>query len=388
MTYDPDSFCLPPATCHWLDRCARQRECFWRKFHGLPQHEMPDVSNNNLLPVVQQTLTSAEMQRQFHTLLPPSIKIDKFTEVTIAAIQNNPDVLLADKDSLYRACLMAARRGLLPDKREGALVVFPTNVAPAGQPKRYMDLVQFMPMVEGILKEMTKAGIKAYAVSVFANDQIALWNDDDGQHVRHEPNTFGEQGKMVGVFAAAKTADGRTYVEAMNLLDIEQVRARSKQKDQNGNPTGTWKTDFDRMSQKSALHRLRKRLPITDEDALQNLKDMEEQSDIEMPNGTTPTAESPIASAAASPPAQAALEAPKDSQADEILRPAAAKPRRSRVLQGVVQQAQATEKAAAASPPIRSAGEAPGAQGRANEAAAAPAPQQTVEEEYDERDIV
>jgi recombination protein RecT len=356
------------------------------------------MNATNQFLVVQQTLTSAELQRQMHTLLPPSVRLDRFTEVTIAAIQNNPDVLTADKDSLYRACLAAARRGLLPDKREGALVIFPTNVAPKGQSPRYMDLVQFMPMVEGVLKEMTKAGIKAYAVSVFENDAIALWNDDDGQHVKHEPVTFGDQGKFVGVFAAAKTEDGRTYVEAMNLADIEQVRVRSKQKDKEGNPTGTWKTDFDRMAQKSALHRLRKRLPISDEDALQNLKDMEEQSDIDLSAGTTQPATSPANVQPVAPPPQQ-LEAPKQSQADEVLRPAA-KPRRSRVLQGVVQQA--TEKAAAAAAPTSSAGQAPAANpARADTAAAAPTPQQTrealvrseghstqVEPEYDERDIV
>jgi recombination protein RecT len=319
--------------------------------------------------VVRQTLTSEEMQRQFNTLLPPSIKSDKFTEVTIAAIQNSPEVLEADKDSLYRACLQAARRGLLPDKREGALVVFNTNVGTQERPQ-WMKLVQFMAMVEGIIHEMAKAGVDAFAVSVYANDQIRLWNDDEGQHVMHEPVTFGEQGEFVGVFAAGKTATGRTYVEAMNKADIEQVRARSKQKAKDGSPAGTWKTDYDRMAQKSALHRLRKRLPITDEEALQNLKDMEEESDIDL--GAQPPSTAAPTQAAPPPPAQAALEAPKANLLNELSKP---KPRRSRVLAGLGEQAQTVEKPAAAQV----------AEPKKAEPVKAPVRQ---EEEVDERDII
>lgn len=341
--YDPPHFCLPPAQCH----CALQRRCVWRYFHGLPQREMGSTvttNTNQQLALVQQVLVSDDMQRQMSTVLPPSIRIDKFTEVTIAAIQNNPDVLQADKESLYRACLASARRGLLPDKREGALVVYNTNVGTKDQPS-YVKMVQFLPMVEGIIKEMAKANIKAYAVTVYDKDEIALWNDDAGQHVDHKPNPFASgRGLMVGVFAAASTADGRPYVEPMNMEDIMRVAARSKQcyvdrKTGQVDLGGTWKSDFERMAQKSALHRIRKRLPILDEDALQNLKDMEEESDFEGSgrDATSTQTTQPASSSAR----QGVLPAPDTSQ-DEVLRPAAGavkRPRRSRVLAGVVEQA-------------------------------------------------
>lgn len=291
---------------------------------------------------ISDALRSTEMMHTIRSVLPPSIKIDKFTEVTLAGIANNPDVLDADRDSLYQACISAARRGLLPDKREGALVVYHTNVGTREKPQ-WMAMVQFMPMVEGIIKEMAKAGIDAYAVAVYENDTIALWNDDAGQHVKHEPLVFGEQGKMIGVFAAAKTKEGRTYVEAMNLRDIQQVASRSKQnsKTQNGVAYGgTWKSDFDRMAQKSALHRLRKRLPIVDEDALQNIKDMEEMSDIQTEAAGQPESE---VAASPAPEVQQALPAPK---VDEIDLKKIRTPRRSRVLEEVVQQNTATRQQA------------------------------------------
>jgi recombination protein RecT len=340
---------------------------------------------------VSKVLRSEDVQRQVKSLLPPSVTPDRFTEVTITAIQNNPDVLEADRDSLYRACLSSARRGLLPDKREGALVIYNTNVGTRDQP-RWMKMVQFLPMVEGIIKEMAKAGIKAYAVSVYENDSISFWNDDEGQHVRHEPVVFGDRGKIVGFYAAAM-AEGRPYVEAMSLEDVAQVARRSKQNNTDKSTGqilygGTWKTDFDRMGQKSALHRLRKRLPITDEDALENLKDMEEASDIDL---STTAASSPVAAAPApqaessSPPPeqkveQQALPPPQENPLKNKLRT----PRKSRVLEGVVAQERA--RAAVAShqqqqPPATKA-QAPQAQTRS-----AP-PQQQPEPEYSEDDIV
>ncbi len=289
------------------------------------------------------------MRQKLKTLLPPSIRPDRFTEATIAAISNFPEVLEADKDSLYRACVMAAKRGLLPDKDQGALVIFNTNVGTKDRPI-WQKQVQFMPMVKGIIMEMAKAGIRAYAVSVHAADEIALWNDDAGQHVLHKPKMFGERGDLMGVFAAGTDLTGRTYVEAMSKGDIEKVRARSKQKDQNGNATGTWKTDYDRMAQKSALHRLRKRLPITDEDAAQNVYDMEEEP------GTEATPRSEVATP--TDPQQAAapaLPSPEvANQQDEVLKP---KPRARRPR--VMDQVMASAKPPVATVPPPKAAQAP-----------------------------
>lgn len=234
--------------------------------------------NENALVTITQTLASPEMQAQLTTLLPAGVPVDRFTEVCAMAIRQSPEVLQADRQTLYDSCLQLARRGLLPDKKEAALVVFNTKNG-----DQWVKKVQALAMVEGIIKEMAKAGVKAYAVSVYANDEINLWNDDFGQHVRHVPKVFGDRGARMGCFAAAEAPGGRTYVEAMNMEDIAKVRARSKQKDKEGNPTGTWRSDPERMEQKSAMHRLRKRIPILDDqNALQNLKDFEEESDIEL----------------------------------------------------------------------------------------------------------
>lgn len=265
------------------------------------------------LLVISQALSSPEMRGQFLSMLPKNVEVDFFTEVTMMALRQSPELLQADRQTLYDSCLTLARRGLLPDKKEAALVVFNTKDG-----NQWVKKVQALPMVEGIIKEMAKAGVKAYAVSVYKNDFIKFFNDDAGQHVNHEPVVFGDRGERVGCFAAGRTTDGRTYVEAMNNEDLAKIRSRSKQKDTNGNPTGTWRSDPERMEQKSALHRLRKRIPILDNaEALQDLKDLEEESDIDLIDPETQVTPEEI-----------------KAHTEELL----AKARRPRALQAVVDQ--------------------------------------------------
>ena len=224
------------------------------------------MNENRALVQVTQALADPEMQGKFVQMLPAEVPVDRFTEVVMMAIRQTPELLDADRQTLYDSCLSLARRGLLPDKKEAALVVYSTNVAPKGQQKRYVKKVQEIAMVGGIIKELGKVGIKAYAVSVYTNDQFDFWNDDDGQHVKHKPVVFGDRGTRIGAFAAGQLPDGRTYVEAMNMQELERVALRSKQawKDKDGvtHRGGTWVSDPERMEQKSCLHRLRKRMPV------------------------------------------------------------------------------------------------------------------------------
>jgi recombination protein RecT len=181
---------------------------------------------------------------------------------------------------VFHGTQVAAADGLLPDGKQGALVMYSIK-----QGDRYLKAVRFMPMVEGIIHQLAKANIPTYAVSVYANDQIEVWNDDDGQHVKHKPVVFGDRGEFVGVMAVARVGD-RTYVETMNVDEINKVRASSRAGD-----SGPWKVWYDRMAQKSVLHRLKKRLPIVDQDVVDSLRDPEEEMDVAPPQAAEPAPE-------------------------------------------------------------------------------------------------
>lgn len=210
------------------------------------------------IAVFQATLTSADVKAQIKRMLPPDITIDKFTETTLAAVQNNPGILDCEKNSLYTAVLRCAQDGLLPDGRQAAIVSFNSKVPGTNQ---YVKKAQAMPMVGGIVHMFGKAGIKAYAASVFEYDKIRLWNDDSGQHIEHEPKTFGERGPRIGVYAVARDKHGNVWIEAANMEDIKVFTRATKQKNDKGELIGPWRDTPDRMEQKSVLHRLAKRIP-------------------------------------------------------------------------------------------------------------------------------
>ena len=275
---------------------------------------------NNTMQQVVTTIMAPEFVESVRKTLPPGVTLDRFTQTTVAAIQNNPDVLDADRQSLYNSISRAASDGLMPDGKEGAIVIFNRKVG-----NGYSKSVQWMPMVEGIIKQMGKAGIRCYAATVYEGEEFDIWYDDDGQHVVHRPKPFVTQGAALGVYACAKV-DGRTYIEALNKDDIATIRSSSKSGD-----SGPWLTWPDRMAQKSALHRLKKRVPILDAGIVASLRDPEEDPDL----GPALAAAEPIASAPSNEGAGSATAAPASTPAK----------RRPRALSALVDGRKAQENA-------------------------------------------
>jgi recombination protein RecT len=191
------------------------------------------------------------MEAQFKLALPAYIPSEKFVRVVLTAVQGNPDLLSADRRSLYGACMKAAQDGLLPDGREAALVIFNTKNGP---------LVQYMPMFGGLLKKVRNSGELAAITAqvVRKNDKFRYWVDGDGEHLEHEPLMFGDRGEIIGVYALAKTKDGAVYIEVMTEEQVQDVRSVSRAKD-----SGPWSGRFaDEMRRKTAIRRLSKRLPM------------------------------------------------------------------------------------------------------------------------------
>lgn len=208
--------------------------------------------------VLVNTIQHRDMQEVIRKTLPTGVSQERFTQAVVAALKHRPDIFLeCDRASVYNAVVDAAKDGLLPDGRHGALAPFNTKVG-----DRYIKKCQFLIMPEGIIDKLAKIGITAYAVSVYAGDKIRIWNDDTGQHVEHEPQTFGSRGDRIGAFACARIqATGVTYVEAMNMEDLQAPKRVTKSKDKAGNLVGPWVEFVDRMEQKTCLHRICKRLP-------------------------------------------------------------------------------------------------------------------------------
>jgi recombination protein RecT len=198
-----------------------------------------------------------KMESQFQAALPAHIKPEKFIRVACTAIQTNPNLLKANRTSLYASCTKAAQDGLLPDGREAALVTFG-------------DQVQYMPMIAGVLKKLRNSGeLSSIATQIIYEKDVKegkfnYWIDSDGEHIDYRPDMFADRGQIIGAFAMAKLTDGALYVSVMTKAEIEKVRNVSRAKS-----SGPWVQWWDQMAEKTVLRRLSKRLPMsTDIDGL------------------------------------------------------------------------------------------------------------------------
>lgn len=194
---------------------------------------------------------------QISTALPSDVDPERFISIVKTAINQNRELLdVEDKQSLYNSCVRAAQDGLVPDGREGALVIFRKNVGTRQSPK-WINAVQWMPMVNGLVKRAAKSGIKMDAHIVCENDDFDYALGDD-PHITHRVPKLGQpRGKPIGAYAIATLPDGTKKREVMTFEDIEKIRAASKSSD-----AGPWKTWWDEMARKSAIRRLFKLLPL------------------------------------------------------------------------------------------------------------------------------
>ena len=206
----------------------------------------------------EKELSNKHQLKALSSVLPKHITVNHFCRLAVMTVQKAPSLLAADRHSLFQALQSCAMDGLLPDGREAVLVEFRRG---GGHQKK---VVQYMPMVGGILKRARQSGQVASITArcVYDNDEFEYWIDEAGEHLRHVPVfTRGQEpGPLRLVYAMAKLNNGEVVVEPLSLDDINKIRKTSRAGEQ-----GPWSEWFEKMAEKSALHRIARRLPCSSE---------------------------------------------------------------------------------------------------------------------------
>jgi len=254
--------------------------------------------------VVEVRTAIEKMAPQFKAALPSHVPVERFVRTTLTAVQTNPQLMQADRRTLFAAATKAAQMGLMPDGREGAIVTF-------------KDQAQWMPMVAGIMKLVRNSGeISTWSVqAVYENDSFDFCLGDD-EHITHKP-TLASRGKMIAVYSIVTMKDGEKSREVMSVEDVEAIRRRSR-----SGQSGPWVTDFAEMAKKTVVRRHAKRLPLsTDIDGV-----IREDDELFMPPITeTAPAQQEAAEPAAKRPsrlqrvAEAAPSKPAQAQGDNVI---------------------------------------------------------------------
>jgi recombination protein RecT len=222
------------------------------------------VPGKNPIAVIKDGLD--RMTDQIKAVLPSHIHAERFNRVVMTAVNNNPELVSADRRSLFNACIRAATDGLVPDGREGALVIF--------KDKSGKKLVQWMPMVGGLLKlirqsgEIDSVGARIVFQKEIDDHRFKFVIEDGAEKLYHDPMLWGERGTKVLVYAYARYKESG-YVEyaVLHRLDVEKRRAASRATGGNS-PWATWE---DEMWLKTAIRYIAKRLPLSS-DILQKVE--------------------------------------------------------------------------------------------------------------------
>ena len=210
--------------------------------------------NGNVVVEFEKELGSSRQFKALQSVLPSHMDVKQFCRMAVMAVQRSPTLLDADRKSLFQSLQHCAVDGLTPDGREAALIEF--------RSKSKGKVVQYMPMVGGILKRVRQSGQVASITArcVYEYDKFRYWIDEQGEHLHHVPafTSGAEPGSMRMVYAMAKLTNGEVVVEPLSMEDIAKVRRSSKAAE-----SGPWKDWFERMAEKTALHRIARRLPCS-----------------------------------------------------------------------------------------------------------------------------
>lgn len=214
-------------------------------------------------PMMAFTNSLDHRQDQFEQILKGTgIDFSTFRSASLTGVQANPDLLNADKASLFDALSQSCRDGLLPDNRQGAMVIHNTRNRSTGE---WEAKVAWMPMIRGVLRKIRNAPDVANIHSdvVYQDDEFDYWVDEDGQHLKHRPSWGGDRSdaNIILAYATVRLKSGEVQIEVVTRADLDKIKMASKAGKKGYGP---WKDWLPQMAKKSAMHRLAPKLPLPD----------------------------------------------------------------------------------------------------------------------------
>lgn len=226
----------------------------------------------------------ADRAEQFAMVLPSHISPAKFQRTVLTAVQSDPDLLTGNRRSLLTACMKAAQDGLLPDKREAALVIFNNRVKDGQGKWSVVKEIQYMPMVYGLRKKILQSGeVKDIFANVVYKQEIDaglfIYEEGTERMLRHKPMldpSFDPTDEDIAcAYSIATFEDGSQSFEVMRRSEINKVRQKSQtgatgqvvkfgeRAGQPIEPKGPWVDWFSEMAKKTVMRRHSKVLPMS-----------------------------------------------------------------------------------------------------------------------------
>lgn len=208
---------------------------------------------------------------------------ERIFQIAFQNIAYNTDLLLCTQESLIGGVFEAIKLGITlgGPMQEGWLIPFKEH----GTPKATL-IVGYM----GYRNIIDRAGsvIDMQPRAVHVKDEFDYWFGDQPR-IMHRPKvaTPTQRADLRAVYVVANLRKGGRQTEVLELEEVDAHRARSRAKN-----SGPWTTDFVPMAMKTAMRKISKYLPKSNE-LLARALDLDEKADLghdqqfEIPEGMT-----------------------------------------------------------------------------------------------------
>ena len=245
---------------------------------------------------------------------------EAYTRVALNALIVNPKIAECTPDSIDAALLRCIEIGLLPDGKHAAIVPF------AGK-------AQLVVMVDGkaYLARKAMPGLALRARVVYAGEDFEHREGLDAVLQHWPDDTVPRSGEHVkAAYAIADLPGGGKEFVVVYRSDIERARQMSRAQ----RADSPWSKWYAEMAEKTAMHRLLKRLP-TIPDAPPDFDEIEQEAAPAQDRVVGPALPAPDPDAYIPQPAETAAREPEPVP---VAQPAAAEP----LVQGVVDDSELT----------------------------------------------
>ncbi len=231
----------------------------------------PEPEQGGQLTVLDQaSLCIRDMREEFTRLL-GGVNPDRFERAVLAALASNPDLLAMPSETVMEACRKAAADRLVPDGKEGAIVV-------RWNERTRRQEATWQPMVRGIVKvAKLYAGVTAVDVElVYEGERFAVLLGDERKIIHERDVSKVKPGREIACYGIIHYGPGQheREREVMSREQIEAIRMRSPAGKKGKGP---WASDWGEMARKTVLHRLGKRLAAKDDGGSELLRQVIER---------------------------------------------------------------------------------------------------------------
>lgn len=193
------------------------------------------------------------MQGEIAKALPSVITPERFTRMTMTALNTNPKLQVCTPKSFLGAMMSAAQLGLEPNTPLGQAYLIPYR-------NKGVDEVEFQIGYKGLIDLAYRSGEVEViqAQIVYENDKFDCQYGLEPK-LNHIPADR-DRGDAIKVYAIFKTKSGGYGFEVMSMDDVRNhAKKYSKAYSSSFSP---WATNFEEMAKKTVLKRLLKYAPM------------------------------------------------------------------------------------------------------------------------------